>query len=161
MYGTDRSDQENAGKGMSRRKILTGGLVVAAAAGAVAASSLVPSSAHAADDPYAPPENPALPPSDMKVDLPRTALVITDPQIDFLSPDGVTWGVVGKSVTEHTTVAKIARLFAAAKAANLTVAVSPLLLSHRQGMAFRGRPGKDDARHRHVRPRQPLHHGGL
>jgi hypothetical protein len=28
----------------------------------------------------------------MKLDLPRTALVITDPQIDFLSPDGVTWG---------------------------------------------------------------------
>ncbi len=28
----------------------------------------------------------------------RTALVVTDPQIDFLSPKGVTWGVVGKSV---------------------------------------------------------------
>jgi nicotinamidase-related amidase len=61
----------------------------------------------------------------MKLDLPRTALVITDPQIDFLSPDGVTWGVVGESVMEHNTVANIGRLFAAAKAANLTVAVSP------------------------------------
>jgi hypothetical protein len=49
--------------------------------------------AHAEEiDPYAPPAKPALPPSDMKLDLPRTALVITDPQIDFLSPDGVTWG---------------------------------------------------------------------
>ena len=27
-----------------------------------------------------------------------TAIVITDPQNDFLSPDGVTWGVVGESV---------------------------------------------------------------
>ena len=26
----------------------------------------------------------------------RTAIVITDPQNDFLSPDGVTWGVVGQ-----------------------------------------------------------------
>ncbi|PPR28188.1 MAG: hypothetical protein CFH38_00139 [Alphaproteobacteria bacterium MarineAlpha10_Bin1] len=51
--------------------------------------------------------------------------MITDPQIDFLSPDGVTWGVVGESVMEHNTVANIGRLFAAAKAANLTVAVSP------------------------------------
>ena len=28
-----------------------------------------------------------------------TAIVITDPQNDFLSPAGVTWGVVGESVT--------------------------------------------------------------
>ena len=34
-------------------------------------------------------------------------------------------GVVGESVTEHNTVANIGRLFAAAKQANLTVAVSP------------------------------------
>ena len=32
----------------------------------------------------------------------RTALLITDPQNDFLSPKGVTWGVVGKSVTEKS-----------------------------------------------------------
>ena len=34
-------------------------------------------------DKYAPPEKSALPPSDMKLDLERTALVVTDPQIDF------------------------------------------------------------------------------
>ena len=33
-----------------------------------------------------------------------TALVVTDPQNDFLSPSGVTWGVVGKSVTKNRTV---------------------------------------------------------
>ena len=66
-----------------------------------------------------------MPPSDMKLDLSRAALVVTDPQIDFLSPDGVTWGVVGKSVTEHNTVNNIETLFKAAKAADITVAVSP------------------------------------
>jgi hypothetical protein len=44
---------------------------------------------------YDPPANLALPPSDMKLNLKRTALVVTDPQVDFLSPEGVTWGVVG------------------------------------------------------------------
>lgn len=75
--------------------------------------------------PYAPPENPALPPSDMMLDLARTALVVSDPQIDFLSPEGVTWEVVGDSVQEHGTVANLDRLFAAAKQARVTVAISP------------------------------------
>jgi nicotinamidase-related amidase len=61
----------------------------------------------------------------MVLDLPRTALVITDPQVDFLSPKGVTWGVVGASVEKHGTVANIGRLFRVAKAAGVTVAVSP------------------------------------
>ena len=34
----------------------------------------------------------------------RTALVVTDPQNDFLSPDGVTWGVVGKNIEANGTV---------------------------------------------------------
>jgi len=68
---------------------------------------------------------PALPPSNMELDLSRTALVVTDPQIDFLHPDGVTWGVIGASVKEHNTVENIESLFKAAKAAELTVAVSP------------------------------------
>ena len=42
-------------------------------------------------DKYAPPEKPALPPSDMKLDVQRAALLVTDPQVDFLSPKGVTW----------------------------------------------------------------------
>ena len=37
----------------------------------------------------------------------RTALLITDPQNDFLSPEGVAWGVVGKSVTDNNTVENI------------------------------------------------------
>lgn len=80
---------------------------------------------YAAGEDYAPPANSALPPSDMKLDLKRTALVVTDPQIDFLSPKGVTWALVGKNVTELKTVENIGRLFAAAKKAGITVAVSP------------------------------------
>lgn len=107
-----------------RRKALKAGL--ASAAIAAAGFGTVPLAAQAAEkDPYADPEKPALPPSNMRLDLERTALVITDPQIDFLSPDGVTWAVVGESVTEHNTVENIGRLFTAAKGAGLTVAVSP------------------------------------
>ena len=54
-----------------------------------------------------------------------TALLITDPQNEFLSPKGVTWGVVGKSVTENNTVENIDSLFAAAKANDLPVFISP------------------------------------
>jgi pimeloyl-ACP methyl ester carboxylesterase/nicotinamidase-related amidase len=55
----------------------------------------------------------------------NVALVITDPQNDFLSPDGVTWGLVGESVTENNTVENIDRLFAAAKNSGVPVFVSP------------------------------------
>ncbi len=54
-----------------------------------------------------------------------TALVITDPQVDFLSPDGVAWGVVGKSVQENNTVENISTLFEWAKRNNVPVFVSP------------------------------------
>ncbi|MEO9873772.1 MAG: cysteine hydrolase [Anderseniella sp.] len=108
---------------ISRRTALRGGMALTTAA---AATTLTAGSASAqAASPYADPATPALPPSDMKLDLSRAALVVTDPQIDFLSPDGVTWGVVGQSVTEHNTVANIETLFKAAKAAEITVAVSP------------------------------------
>lgn len=55
----------------------------------------------------------------------RTALLITDPQNDFLSPKGATWGVVGKSVTQNNTVENIDSLFATAKANDIPVFVSP------------------------------------
>ena len=51
--------------------------------------------------------NAALPDPGMDIVPGRTALVITDPQNDFLSPKGVAWGVVGKSVTENRTVENI------------------------------------------------------
>ena len=54
-----------------------------------------------------------------------TAVVITDPQNDFLSPDGVTWGLVGASVTENKTVEHIEALLEAAKDNSVDVFVSP------------------------------------
>ncbi len=57
--------------------------------------------------------------------LANTAVVITDPQNDFLSPDGVTWGLVGQSVTDNKTVEHIGMLFKAAKANNIPVFISP------------------------------------
>lgn len=54
-----------------------------------------------------------------------TAIVITDPQNDFLSPDGVTWELVGNSVTENGTVEHIQALLEAAKGASYDVFISP------------------------------------
>ncbi|SLN71019.1 cysteine hydrolase [Oceanibacterium hippocampi] len=107
---------------VSRRDALRGGAVAAVATAATIAGA---SAAKAQDNPYAEPTEPALPASDMTIELSHTALVVTDPQVDFLSPDGVTWGVVGASVTRNDTVRNIERLFKAAKARNMTVAVSP------------------------------------
>jgi len=106
---------------INRRRVLAGGVAVTAAG--VAAT--VASPAVAATDPYADPAKPALPQTDVTVDLNDTALVVVDPQIDFLSEQGVTWGVVGESVTEHNVVSNISHLFNAAKATGMTVAISP------------------------------------
>ena len=66
----------------------------------------------------------ALPDPGMSVDLERTAVVIIDPQNDFLSPEGVAWGVVGDSVTENNTVANIEALMQAAKKSSLPLGAS-------------------------------------
>lgn len=55
----------------------------------------------------------------------RTALVITDPQNDFLSEDGVAWGVVGESVKRNHTIEHIDQLFATSKQVGIPVFVSP------------------------------------
>ncbi|WCF12882.1 hypothetical protein N4G58_01520 [Edwardsiella piscicida] len=56
---------------------------------------------------------------------PRVALVVVDPQIDFLSPKGAGWSVLGESVTENNTVAHLEALFRQAKRQGMLVAVSP------------------------------------
>lgn len=110
---------EQGHEGMNRRNFLQTAAVATAAAG------LGASSASTASGKYAPPTQSALPSSDMQLDLKRTALVVTDPQIDFLSPKGVAWGVVGNNVKELHTVENIGRLFQFAKQAHLPVATSP------------------------------------
>jgi len=67
----------------------------------------------------------SLPNPGMTIDTERTAIVIIDPQNDFLSPSGVAWGVVGESVTENNTVANIEALMKAAKTYDLPLFISP------------------------------------
>ena len=63
---------------------------------------------------------------DQKFDIDKTtAIVITDPQNDFLSPDGVTWGVVGESVRKNNTVENIETLFKLAEENGIKVFISP------------------------------------
>ena len=81
----------------------------------------------------------ALPVPGFNIDPQRTAVVITDPQNDFLSPKGVTWGVVGKSVTKINTVKHIGQLMKAAKANNIPLFISPhYYYPHDHGWGFEG-----------------------
>lgn len=61
----------------------------------------------------------------MQFDTTTTALVLTDPQNDFLSPDGVTWELVGRNVQENGTVEHLEQLLSGAKASGYGVFVSP------------------------------------
>lgn len=72
-----------------------------------------------------PPVNDGLPMPGFTVTARDTAIVITDPQNDFLSPDGVTWGVVGKSITDNHTVENLEALFRVADETGMPVFVSP------------------------------------
>lgn len=84
-------------------------------------------------------EDLGLPRPGMELDPERTAIVITDPQNDFLSPEGVTWGVVGESVTENGTVDNLEALFKTAQALDVPVFVSPhYYYPHDHGWKFEG-----------------------
>jgi nicotinamidase-related amidase len=88
---------------------------------------------------YEDPEKGGLPAGEFEIDLANTGLVVTDPQIDFLSQDGVAWGVVGESVTEQKTVDHLEQLFKAAKAVKMPVFISPhYYFPHDQKWKFEG-----------------------
>ena len=61
----------------------------------------------------------------MEINQKDTAVVITDPQNDFLSEKGVTWELVGDSVKENKTVENIERIVKAAKVNGFEVFISP------------------------------------
>ena len=61
----------------------------------------------------------------MEINQKDTAVVITDPQNDFLSEKGVTWELVGDSVKENKTVENIERIVKAAKINGFEVFISP------------------------------------
>lgn len=60
-------------------------------------------------------------------DKARTAVVITDPQNDFLAEDGKLYGLLVDNLKELNTVANIEALMKAAKGAKITLAVDPLV----------------------------------
>ncbi len=66
-----------------------------------------------------------LPDPGMEFDVANTALVLTDPQNDFLSPDGVAWGVVEQSVLANNTVPNLETLLRTAKENGVQVFISP------------------------------------
>ena len=61
----------------------------------------------------------------MEINQKDTAVVITDPQNDFLSEKGVTWELVGDSVKENKTVENIERIVKTAKINGFEVFISP------------------------------------
>jgi nicotinamidase-related amidase len=61
----------------------------------------------------------------MDINKKDTALLVTDPQNDFLSEKGAAWQLVGDSVKENNTVENIERLFKAAKKNGFEVFISP------------------------------------
>lgn len=69
--------------------------------------------------------NEILPNPGFTVEKGKTAVVITDPQRDFLSEDGVVWQVVGPSVEENHTVDHLKQLLSAAHDAGIPVFISP------------------------------------
>ena len=61
----------------------------------------------------------------MEINNNDTAVLVTDPQNDFLSETGVTWELVGGSVTDNNTVGNLERLFKTAKDNDYEVFISP------------------------------------
>lgn len=78
-----------------------------------------------ATDPYAEPKQYGLQRPGMTINPKRVALVVVDPQNDFLSPNGVMWEVLKDSIQQNNTVENIETLFKAAKKVNMPVFVSP------------------------------------
>ncbi len=61
----------------------------------------------------------------MDINKNDTAVLVTDPQNDFLSEQGVTWQLVGDSVKENQTIENIERIMRAAKDKGFEVFISP------------------------------------
>lgn len=121
------SDQKNE-INQQRRNMLGGGAKLAVAAtalGAMGISRGLSAAERTAMSIYAEPKEYGMKRHPVHLDLKRAALVVIDPQIDFLSPKGISWPVMGASITENNTVPNIERMFQAAKKVDIPVVVSP------------------------------------
>mgnify|MGYP000621434523 FL=1 len=63
--------------------------------------------------------------SELEIDADSTAVLITDPQIDFLKPESVVWDKVGETVESNAVVDKLRRLRDAASEGGVPVFYSP------------------------------------
>lgn len=59
------------------------------------------------------------------IDSSSTALLVIDPQNDFLSESGVVWDLVGEGVVKNQVVDKLSKLIAKAKESDVEVFYSP------------------------------------
>src|SRR5262245_31599741 len=67
----------------------------------------------------------ALPNPGMIIERPRTALVITDLQNEFLSPGGACWGLLKDSFARNNTIENTEELLRAAGDGEYPVVISP------------------------------------
>jgi nicotinamidase-related amidase len=73
----------------------------------------------------------------MDINLERAALVIVDPQVDFLSPESVVWDLVGEQVEKNNVVEHLIALKEAAERAGIPVFYSPHHFSDREYAGWR------------------------
>jgi nicotinamidase-related amidase len=71
------------------------------------------------------------------IDPGRTALLVVDPQVDFLSPDGVVWDLVGEQVRQNRVVEHLVALKEAAEGAGIPVFYSPHYFNAREYAEWR------------------------
>jgi nicotinamidase-related amidase len=62
---------------------------------------------------------------DVEINSENTAVLITDPQIDFLKPESVVWNKVGETVEENAVVDKLVQIREAAREGDVPVIYSP------------------------------------
>ncbi|MDJ0514109.1 MAG: cysteine hydrolase [Methyloceanibacter sp.] len=68
---------------------------------------------------------PALPVPGFRIEAGRTAILFTDPQNDFLHPNGVAFGAVAESIKENNAVANMVALMKVAVETNTPLFISP------------------------------------
>ncbi len=100
-------------------------LCVSAVSFSTASVNAVAQEASSAVTAHKAPVNDGLPLPGFEIEPGKTALVITDPQVDFLSEDGVAWGVVGKNVTDNGVVENLEALMKTANDTGMPMFISP------------------------------------
>ena len=85
----------------------------------------------------------------MDINKNDTAVLVTDPQNDFLSEKGVVWDLVGDSVKENRTVENIERLIQNAKSNGYEVFISPHYY-YPTDHGWKFEPRESYARYKHV-----------